>query len=201
LETVGKEDILGDWFSWVTRGLPRVNGELRTLETILIIGFAVVTTALVVVVVTGAGVVVGARVVVVIGGCVVTSKKVIAGRVTGAAVRSNSLRGAIVFTTTVVSGGEVVVGAGVVVVVTRVVTIVGAGVTNWGRDTMASSTRILPSLSLSIISIIFLISIMWGASVVRLIPPSSVRMRSGSERILTNLAGSSDSGRAFLPGW
>jgi len=160
LETIGKEDILGDWFSWVTRGLPRVNGELRTLETILIIGFAVVTTALVVVVVTGAGVVVGARVVVVIGGCVVTSKKVIAGRVTGAAVRSNSLRGAIVLTTTVVSGGEVVVGAGVVVVVTRVVTIVGAGVTNWGRDTIASSTTSLPSLSLSIISIIFLISIM-----------------------------------------
>jgi hypothetical protein len=159
LETTGKEDILGDWFSWVTRGLPRVNGELRTLDTILIIGFAVVTTG-VVVVVTGAGVVVGARVVVVIGGCVVISKKVIAGRVTGAAVRSNSLKGAIVFTTTVVSGGEVVVGAGVVVVVTRVVTIVGEGVTNWGRDTMASSTTSLPSLSLSIISIIFLISIM-----------------------------------------
>jgi hypothetical protein len=158
LETTGKEDILGDWFSWVTRGLPRVNGELRTLDTILIIGFAVVTTG--VVVVTGAGVVVGARVVVVIGGCVVISKKVIAGRVTGAAVRSNSLKGAIVFTTTVVSGGEVVVGAGVVVVVTRVVTIVGEGVTNWGRDTIASSTTSLPSLSLSIISIIFLISIM-----------------------------------------
>jgi len=115
---------------------------------------------LAVVVVTGAGVVVGARVVVVIGGCVVTSKKVIAGRVTGAAVRSNSLKGAIVFTTTVVSGGEVVVGAGVVVVVTWVVTTVGEGVTNWGRDTMASSTTSLPSLSLSIISIIFLISIM-----------------------------------------
>jgi len=201
--TVNWDIILGDWFSWVTRGLPRVKGVLRTLDTILIIGFAVVTTALVVVVVvTGAAVVVGARVVVVIGGWVVIiSKKVIDGRVTGAAVLSSSLRGAIVFTTTVVSGGEVVVGAGVVVVVTRVVTIVGAGVTNWGRDTMASSTRILPSLSLSIISIIFLISIMWGASVVRLIPPSSVRMRSGSERILTNLAGSSDSGRAFLPGW
>lgn len=202
METVEKEVVLGDWFSWVTRGLPSVNGELRMLETILIIGFAVVTTALVVVVVvTGAGVVVGARVVVVLGGCVVTSKKVIAGRVTGAAVRSSSLKGAIVFTTTVVSGGEVVVGAGVVVVLTRVVTIVGAGVTNWGRDTMASSTTSLPSLSLSIISIIFLISIMCGASVVRLTPPSSVKMRSGSERILTNLAGSSDSGRAFLPGW
>jgi len=160
METVGNWDILGDWFSWVTRGLPRVKGELRTLDTILIIGFAVVTTALAVVVVIGAGVVVGARVVVVIGGWVVTSKKVIAGRVTGAAVRSNSLKGAIVFTTTVVSGGEVVVMAGVVVVVTRVVTIVGAGVTNWGRDTMASSTKSLPSLSLSIISIIFLISIM-----------------------------------------
>ena len=158
METVGNWDILGDWFSWVTRGLPRVKGELRTLDTILIIGFAVVTTALAVVVVIGAGVVVGARVVVVIGGWVVTSKKVIAGRVTGAAVRSNSLKGAIVFTTTVVSGGEVVVMAGVVV--TRVVTIVGAGVTNWGRDTMASSTKSLPSLSLSIISIIFLISIM-----------------------------------------
>jgi len=48
---VGNEDMLGDWFSWVTRGLPRVNGELRTLDTILIIGFAVVTTALAVVVV------------------------------------------------------------------------------------------------------------------------------------------------------
>ena len=179
-----------------------MKGELRTLDTIFIIGFAVVTTTLAVVVVTGAGVVVGACVVVVMvmGGMVVMSKNVMGGRVTGAAVLSNSLRGAMVFTTTVVSGGEVVVGAGVVVVTTVVIT-AGEGVTNWGRETMASSTTSLPSLSFSIIAIIFLISIMWGASVVRLIPPSSVKMRSGSERILTNLAGSSDSGRAFLPGW
>ena len=178
-----------------------MNGELRTLDTIFIIGFAVVTTTLAVVVVTGAGVVVGACIVVVVmGGKVVMSKNVMGGRVTGAAVLSNSLRGAMVFTTTVVSGGEVVVGAGVVVVTTVVIT-AGEGVTNWGRETMASSTTSLPSLSFSIIAIIFLISIMWGASVVRLMPPSSVKMRSGSERILTNLAGSSDSGRAFLPGW
>merc|ERR1719350_1596108 len=165
------------------------------------IGLAVVTTTLaVVVVVTGAGVVVEACVVVVVmGGMVVMSKNVMGGRVTGAAVLSNSLRGAMVFPTTVVSGGEVVVGTGVVV--TTVVITSGEGVTNWGRETMASSTTSLPSLSFSIIAIIFLISIMWGASVVRLIPPSSVKTRSGSERILTNLAGSLDSGRAFLPGW